>query len=253
MLSVPALCGDGLFGPAALYPKPSVLDTLGTVKTESNDDGRSRRWDAHRAARRRELVKAAIGAIDELGPQASMEDIAAAAGTSKSVFYRYFEDKAGLQEAVADRVLRRVRRELVAAVEDGEHALDALRRMLGAYLQLIERSPNTYAYITQDFSSDEIRGFFKTVTELMSQSLAEVLGDAEQTSASEREAVLAYWPHASVGLVRSAAETWLYSPPASRPSLAEMRDLITGWLAYGLAPSASLPTSPSSHRTTETS
>ena len=34
--------------------------------------------------------------------------------------------------------------------------------------------------------------------------------------------------------IRSAAEAWLYSPADTRPSLEEMRDLLTGWLTCGL-------------------
>ena len=51
-------------------------------------DGRASRWQSHREERRRELIKSARRAVHRLGSDASMEDIAAAAGTSKSVFYR---------------------------------------------------------------------------------------------------------------------------------------------------------------------
>ncbi|NHA01732.1 helix-turn-helix transcriptional regulator [Nocardioides sp. W3-2-3] len=57
-------------------------------------DGRTTRWDDHRATRRTEFVQAAVRAIDALGPDASVADIAAEAGVSKPVLYRYFSDKA---------------------------------------------------------------------------------------------------------------------------------------------------------------
>ena len=56
-------------------------------------DGRSARWEEHRAARRQELVLAAVAAIDEHGPAAGIAEIAASAGVSKPVLYRYFADK----------------------------------------------------------------------------------------------------------------------------------------------------------------
>ena len=37
-------------------------------------DGRTTRWDKHRAARREEFVRAAVRAIDALGPDASVAD-----------------------------------------------------------------------------------------------------------------------------------------------------------------------------------
>ena len=58
------------------------------------------RWDQHRADRRAELVEAAVAAIDEHGPAASIAQIAESAGVSKPVLYRYFEDKDDLYRAV---------------------------------------------------------------------------------------------------------------------------------------------------------
>jgi AcrR family transcriptional regulator len=237
-----------------VYPILGVPDTLSIVNIStapveaaatadppSVDDGRARRWDTHRAERRRELVKIAVAAIDTLGPMASMEDIAVAAGTSKSVFYRYFDDKAGLQEAVADRVLRRVRREVLAAVDEEHDPAEALRRMLGVYLQLIERSPNVYAYVTSDFSSEEIRGFFKTIIELMRASLDTFLETVSVPEAS-RAMTLEYWPPSAVGMIRAASESWLYSPADSRPTLNDLRDHLTGWLTLGVLPTRTTTT-----------
>ena len=56
-------------------------------------DGRTTRWDAHRDQRRAELVQAAVRAIDQHGPDVTIADIAAEAGVSKPVLYRYFTDK----------------------------------------------------------------------------------------------------------------------------------------------------------------
>jgi AcrR family transcriptional regulator len=67
---------------------------------ESRRDGRSSRWSAHRESRRTALVEAAVAAIDAHGPEAGVAEIAAVAGVSKPVLYRYFEDKAELHAAV---------------------------------------------------------------------------------------------------------------------------------------------------------
>src|SRR6195952_369084 len=67
---------------------------------KGKDDGRNTRWDQHRADRRAELVEAAVAAIDEHGPAASIAQIAESAGVSKPVLYRYFEDKDDLYRAV---------------------------------------------------------------------------------------------------------------------------------------------------------
>lgn len=72
---------------------------------EVSGDGRSRRWEQHRAQRRAELTHAARRAIHHGGSDLSMDEIAGAIGTSKSIVYRYFTDRTGLQTAIGEAVL----------------------------------------------------------------------------------------------------------------------------------------------------
>ena len=111
-------------------------------------DGRAARWQSHREERRRELIKSARKAVHALGSDASMEDIAAAAGTSKSVFYRYFGDKAGLQQAVGEVVLSQMQRRIQEAAQSAQTPREGLLAMVSAYLQMAETSPNVYTFVT---------------------------------------------------------------------------------------------------------
>jgi len=74
-----------------------------STPAEDRVDGRDARWAEHRSSRRAELVRAARRAVHHRGPDLSMDDLAAEIGTSKSIIYRYFSDKSGLQGAVATR------------------------------------------------------------------------------------------------------------------------------------------------------
>ena len=67
-------------------------------------DRRSSRWDEHRRARREQLVDATLAAVAKHGAGVGMEEIAAEAGTSKTVVYRHFADRAELYVAVCNRV-----------------------------------------------------------------------------------------------------------------------------------------------------
>ena len=107
---------------------------------DTGTDRRSARWDAHRTARRIELIKLARRAIHELGPNASMEDIAAHANTSKPVFYRYFGDKDGLRHAVGEFVIKRFRAGVIAAGRKSNGNGEALHAMMLAYLQMASNS-----------------------------------------------------------------------------------------------------------------
>ncbi len=71
-------------------------------------DGRRLRWTQHRADRRAAFVEAGVRAVDRHGPEASAEQIAEAAGVSRTVLYRYFRDREDLRAAIADQVARAV-------------------------------------------------------------------------------------------------------------------------------------------------
>lgn len=111
-------------------------------------DGRNTRWDAHRRQRRNELIKSARAAVHSIGPEVSMEEIAQHAGTSKSVFYRYFEDKQGLQQAVAQASIDFMEAELKRAGSAARTTHDGLYTMVLSYLQLADSSPNVYNFST---------------------------------------------------------------------------------------------------------
>lgn len=213
-----------------------------TVDTGARD-GRSARWDRHRTRRRRELIRAAREAVHALGPGASMEEIAAHAGTSKSVFYRYFGDRAGLRRAVAERVTEHVEQRLREAADTSPDGASALHRMVAECLAVAASSPAVYAFaITeseQDAGGAPVLGpFFERVSRVLADGLARALPDADASPSSP----LSLWPRGAVGLVRAAVEAWLGAPADARPDLDETADAVTRWLLHGLMTSA--PTSP---------
>lgn len=205
-------------------------------------DGRSARWQSHREERRRELIKFARRAVHALGSDASMEDIAAAAGTSKSVFYRYFGDKAGLQQAVGEVVLSQMQRRIREAAQSAQTPREGLLAMVSAYLQMAETSPNVYTFVTR-YSAGEadspqrsaaISGalghFFDAIGDMIATPMRAHLGDG-------KEAVIGYWPTAAIGLVRNAGEQWLSTPASpAKPDQEAMARQITAWLCVGIAP-----------------
>lgn len=74
-----------------------------------------------------------------------MDEVAATARTSKTVFYRHFTDRAGLYTAVAERVDATIIRDLTRAAadpasdgsRDGGRAV--IRGVIAAYLHLAHR------------------------------------------------------------------------------------------------------------------
>ena len=201
--------GESLSGPAAV-------------------DGRASRWQSHREERRRELIKSARRAVHALGSDASMEDIAAAAGTSKSVFYRYFGDKAGLQQAVGEVVLGQMQRRIQEAAQAAQTPREGLLAMVSAYLQMAETSPNVYTFVTRYSAGDPDGGHTSIAT-------AGALGHFFDSIAD-----MIARPNAAIGRVRNAGEQWLASPDSpTKPDQETMARQITAWLCVGIAPELS--------------
>jgi len=223
---------------------PAEPESPGGDEATASTDGRAARWQHHRLQRRAELIRAARRAVHRLGPEASMEDIASSAGTSKSVFYRYFGDKSGLQQAVGEVVLDRMQARIREAVQEAPSPAEGLFAMVNAYLQMAETSPNVYAFVTQRNSGENggpgpaqdatFGHFLNAVTDMIAQPMAELL--------AEPGALLDYWPRAAIGLVRAAGEQWLQSPPGpQRPSQADMATTVTSWLVDGVRPMVAPP------------
>lgn len=221
-------------------------------------DGRSTRWDDHRTARRAELVRAARKAVHRLGPAVSMDEIAAAAGTSKSIVYRYFDDKAGLRLAVAETVVMQMHDALRAAAQQADNPEMALREMVRVYLEMIESSPNVYWFVTRTaIGGNEpapvesgrrgrraavaseaavptspadlhpLGAYLDSVIELVAEPFARAT-DVPHTDA-------AAWAAGAVGFVRGSGEWWLGhrntdTDPLTREALTER---VTLWLWTG--------------------
>ncbi|WP_269939643.1 TetR/AcrR family transcriptional regulator [Arthrobacter sp. HY1533] len=214
-------------------PQAPASGSFATTPAVPALDGRSVRWEAHREERRRELIKATRRAIHKLGPDASMEDIAATAGTSKSVFYRYFGDKSGLRQAVGTVVIRKMQERIAAARQGATEPREGVTAMVAAYLQMAQTSPNVYFFSTIPTDGDtrqqgELSGFFDSVTGMITEPLKHLLGDSDSP-------LLGYWPTAAIGLVRTAGELWLQTPDGpGKPGSEAMAGQIAAWLFDGV-------------------
>jgi TetR/AcrR family transcriptional regulator, mexCD-oprJ operon repressor len=78
------------------------------------------------------IVEAAAGVLAERGEQASMSDVAAAAGVARATVYRYFPNREALLEALGRVALEDIGDRLAAARLDGVAVGDALERAVRA-------------------------------------------------------------------------------------------------------------------------
>ena len=207
-----------------------MQDAVGTPPRSGSPDGRSSRWTEHRRARREELVEAGVDAVRLAGSEFAVEDVARAAGVSKTVIYRYFTDKEELVDAVLEQVatavlLPRLLGELAVEREDD---LQRLRSVIRAFVQFVDDEPAlygfAYAHAGRSGRADAVAG-----TELaVAEALAGLMRD-RLLAAGRRPEGAATWAYGVVGMVQLAAQWW--SGTRTVPA-AELVDQLTA-LAWG--------------------
>ncbi len=204
------------------------------------------RWEAHRAKRRRQLVEAALKAIRKHGAGVGMDEIAATAGTSKTVLYRHLGDRSGLYHAVVASVDETILADLAAARESGEDVVSRIAAMVSSYLHMVERDPAIYRFVmtrpletTEGDPSDPIRQITGHIGEQLTQVLHQHLSTTGR--AAEADLLAPVWGHGIVGLVRSAADQWLTRTPHSTGTPTPTVDDVTHAVVALIRPALSHP------------
>jgi AcrR family transcriptional regulator len=185
------------------------------------NDGRKQRWAGHREQRRAQLTVAAMEAIRELGPDVGMEAIAAHAGISKPVLYRYFADKSQLWLAVGQVAAGLVLAAIGPAVAEVREERAAITAAVDAYLAHIEADQNLYQFVVHQPGIARSRDVVSDVVDTVASGLARILGDRLRAHGLDSGAALP-WAYGVVGYVQTVGDWWLrQQQPISRPALAE--------------------------------
>jgi AcrR family transcriptional regulator len=183
--------------------------------------GRKARWARHREQRREELIQAAIEAVLHYGPEVDMDQVAAAAGVSKPVLYRYFDDKAQLWVAVSEHITAIVVDAVAPAVERVREERDLIEATIDAYLRCIEAQPQLYRFIMGHAGIPGVHQLITGSSRQIATGLAQVIGDrlrALGLDAGPAEP----WAYGLVGFVQSVGDWWMtHGRPIRRAALTE--------------------------------
>lgn len=173
-----------------------------------------------RDRRRADLVEAAIRAVRRVGAAVSLADIAKAAGITKPILYRHFEDRADLQRAVGEQaasmLILRVGDELAHDQPPDEQT----RAVIDVVLACVEEDPELWRFVTHRDARSVGGGVVDHVRERIAQLLASLLGDELRRRGLDSGGA-EVWAHGLVGMVYSAAEWWLEHRTTSRAALAD--------------------------------
>jgi AcrR family transcriptional regulator len=215
---------------------PGQLDSQGQP-----DDGRRSRWVDHRRQRRDELVAMAVRAILMHGPDVDMAQIAAVAGVSKPVLYRYFTDKAQLWVAVGEKLAQTVSDAVTPAISQVREDRDLIAAVIDAYLGTIEAEPDLYRFFVHQSGSPAMPHLVANAARTIATDLARVIGDrlrALGLDAGPAEP----WAFGMVGMVQTVGDWWiLHGRPMSRQALTDYLTMLLWNGLSGVRAAADIP------------
>lgn len=204
-------------------PRPALPHP--SAKPGVKVDARSERWREHRKKVRAEIVDAAFRAIDRLGPELSVREIAEEAGTAKPKIYRHFTDKSDLFLAIGERLRDMLWAAIFPSINLAtDSARQVIHRAVEEFVTLLDQHPNVMRVFIQGSSSAQSKATVRTLNEgrEITLTIADMfnneLRDMELDSAA-LEAALELAAFSAFGAAASATEWWLGPEPDSPRSM----------------------------------
>jgi AcrR family transcriptional regulator len=183
-------------------------------------DGRSTRWDPHRRERRQHIIKAAVAAIEQHGPDAVTGQIAEVAGVPRTHVYRHFAGRAALDLAVSRELARSLAESFSPGTARRGSTREVVTGLIDPFLAWIEANPNLYRFLAQHAFALREQGESKAsdAKTVLAQELTPlVTGYVAALGAAH--APLGRTVAGLVGLVDSSAVWWLENGAPSRAEL----------------------------------
>jgi len=205
-------------------------------------DARSERWREHRKKVRAEIVDAAFRAIDRLGPELSLREIAEEAGTAKPKIYRHFTDKSDLFQAIGGRMRDMLWAAIIPSIDvEKDSFRDIVSRGVEHYVELVDQHPNVVRFLLQGRFADQSAAAMATVNKGRDITLA--IADMVSSELEEMEldpAAFELAAYAIFGTAASATDWWLGADengPRRMPSDEFIRHMTTIMMGaiYGTA------------------
>ncbi len=196
-------------------PSDTVVDAV----EEQRPDGRSTRWESHKARRRALILDAAVGLVGEHGGDVSVRDIADAAGIPRSVVYRIFRDRDDLDEELRSEIVSRLMSALAPTLTPSGTLREAIGDAVTTYVDWVTQHPLLHQFLgtgsakRRTTSSRVVTG---TRTAIARQVTAML--EAAATAADADPAIAEPMAFGLVGLVDGAVNRWVHGPGTGVPA-----------------------------------
>jgi AcrR family transcriptional regulator len=182
-------------------------------------DGRRLRWGDHRSQRRTAFVTAGAAAVDLHGADVSAEQIAEAAGVSRTVLYRYFRDREDLRQAIAEHVATSVVDSVLPALKitAASTPRDVIESVISVIVGWLDQHPNLYYFLRNRRNGTSLESVENTLADQVAALLKMFLMffgiDADKAEPGA---------YGIVGLVESTGSWWLTRRTISPEKLTEI-------------------------------
>ncbi|MCW2551678.1 MAG: transcriptional regulator [Mycobacterium sp.] len=180
-------------------------------------DARSERWREHRKKVRAEIVDAAFRAIDKLGPELSLREIAEEAGTAKPKIYRHFTDKSDLFQAIGERLRDMLWAAIIPSINvTTDPAREVIRRSVQQYVYLVDEHPNVCRFLIQGRFAEQSESTMRAINEGRDITLAMAAMFNDELREMELDgAAIELAAFTTFGSAAAATEWWLGPGPES--------------------------------------
>jgi AcrR family transcriptional regulator len=181
-------------------------------------DARSERWREHRKKVRAEIVDAAFRAIDKLGPELSLREIAEEAGTAKPKIYRHFTDKSDLFQAIGERLRDMLWAAIIPSINvSTDPAREVILRSVEKYVYLVDEHPNVCRFLIQGRFAEQSESTMRALNEGRDITLAMAAMFNDELREMELDgAAIELAAFTTFGSAAAATEWWL-GPGVSSP------------------------------------
>lgn len=184
-------------------------------------------------------------AVGKYGSEVGMDEIAAEAGVSKPVLYRHFADKGDLYLAVGEWGTDLLMQRIGPAIDEGGSINQRIRRIITAYLSVIDEYPELYRFVVRAQFSDRPVSQDPVAEEktVIANSVSRILGEYMRSLGLDSGAAEP-WSHGLVGMVQASGDWWLERQSMSREDLTDYLSRIIWYAIDGVLRSGGIVLDP---------
>lgn len=155
-------------------------------------------------ANREQLIDAAVRAVRNGGPTATMDDVANEANVSKPIVYRQIGDKAALTLALSEWLIDQIE---AATTNAQAHVVDPRQRFrlaIRAYLATIDEHRNVFLFVNTGGHTSEL---FGRLVDRSARGLVELFEELRRLAGLDPGGARA-WAYSIIGSLQVVATMW---------------------------------------------